>query len=85
MTFISVNVCYIIVTKTTIYVYMGNSAFVSSENMIDKINNERRRSMNAPPHDPATKTCVKEPKMTPYESRTGRKGEHGLAYHINDK
>jgi hypothetical protein len=33
--------------------------------MINEINNERRRSMNAPTHNQATITSGKEPRKTP--------------------
>jgi hypothetical protein len=42
-------------------------------NMINKINKERRRSMNATPYDPPTRTNGKEPRRTPNKNRTGQK------------
>jgi hypothetical protein len=35
-----------------------------TQNMKNKINKERRRSMNATPHDPATRTNGKEPRRS---------------------
>jgi hypothetical protein len=37
--------------------------------MINKINKERRRSMNEPPHDPTTRTNGKKPMRTPNKIR----------------
>jgi hypothetical protein len=45
--------------------------------MINKINKERRRSMIATPHDPATRASGKEPRRTPNKNRTGHKAKHG--------
>jgi hypothetical protein len=44
-----------------------------SKNMINKINKERRRSINATPYDPATITSGKEPMRTQNKDRTGHK------------
>ena len=44
-------------------------ADVSQEYMINKINKERRRSMNATPHDPATRTSGKKPRRTPNKTQ----------------
>jgi hypothetical protein len=49
-------------------------------NMINKINKEMWRSMNATPHDSAT-TSGKEHRRTPNKNRTSHKEEHGHANH----
>jgi hypothetical protein len=49
--------------------------------MINKIDKERRRSMNAAPPDQATSASGKEPRRTPNKNRTGHKAEHGQANH----
>jgi hypothetical protein len=41
--------------------------------MINKINKERRRLINATPYDPATRTDGMEPRRTPDKNRTGHK------------
>jgi hypothetical protein len=43
--------------------------------MINKINKESRRSKNAAPTLPATRTSGKEPRWTPNKNRTGHKAE----------
>jgi hypothetical protein len=46
--------------------------------MMNKINKERWRSINAsPPHDPATRTSGKEHSMTPNKRRKGHEANHG--------
>jgi hypothetical protein len=45
--------------------------------MINKIDKERRHSMNAAP----TRPSGKEPRRTPKKNRTGHKAEHGQANH----
>jgi hypothetical protein len=47
--------------------------------MINKIKKERRRSTNAIPYDPATRTSGKEPRQTPNKKETWHKPEHGQA------
>jgi hypothetical protein len=49
--------------------------------MMNKINKERLRLMNASLNDLATRTRDKEPCKTPNKNRTGRKAEHGQANH----
>jgi hypothetical protein len=49
--------------------------------MINKINKDRRRSMNATPHDPGTRTSDKEPRRTTNKNRAGRKAELRKANH----
>jgi hypothetical protein len=54
--------------------------------MINKINKERRRSIYATPHDPATRTNGKEPgRTTLKKNMTGHKAELVQANHLNDK
>jgi hypothetical protein len=48
--------------------------------MMNKINKERRRSMNATPTRPSNKNQRQRAKDDP-KNKTGRKGEHGQAYH----
>jgi hypothetical protein len=50
-------------------------------NMINKINKERRRSMNATPRDTATKTGDKKPWRPSNKNRTERNAEHGQVNH----
>jgi hypothetical protein len=47
--------------------------------MINKIDKERRHSMNAAP----TRTSGKEPRRTPKKNRTGHKAEHGVSSLLN--
>jgi hypothetical protein len=49
--------------------------------MIIKINKERRRSMNATPYDPATRTSNKEQRRIPNKNRKGHKAVHGQDNH----
>jgi hypothetical protein len=46
--------------------------------MINKINKERRRSMNAAPPDPVTRASGKEPRRTLYKNRKGHKAEQPI-------
>jgi hypothetical protein len=50
---------------------------ILESNMINKIDKERRHSMNAAP----TRPSGKEPRRTPKKNRTGHKAEHGQANH----
>jgi hypothetical protein len=52
--------------------------------MIKKINMERRRPMDAPYQDPATRTSGKEPRRIPHKNMTGHKAEHGQDNNLND-
>jgi hypothetical protein len=45
------------------------SRTVPTENITNKINKERRRSMNATPQDPATRTSGKEYRRTQKQKR----------------
>jgi hypothetical protein len=49
--------------------------------MINNINKERRRSMNAAPTDPITRASGKESRRIPNKNRTGHKAEHEQADH----
>jgi hypothetical protein len=51
--------------------------------MINKINKEKRRSMNATPHDPATSSSGQESRTTPNKNKTGPKAEQEII--ITDK
>jgi hypothetical protein len=46
--------------------------------MINKINKERRHSMNATPPDPATRASGKEPRRTPNKNSTGHKANQSF-------
>jgi hypothetical protein len=49
--------------------------------MINKINKERRRSMNSTPTRPSNKSQWQGAQETANKKRTGHKAEHGQANH----
>jgi hypothetical protein len=53
--------------------------------MINKINKERRRSMNATPTRTSNKNQWSGAQADPNKNRTGHKAEHGQANHQNNK
>jgi hypothetical protein len=50
------------------------------QNMINKINKERRRSITVTPHDPATRASGKEPRRT--SNKPEKQKEHKLVFFL---
>jgi hypothetical protein len=67
--------CFISVSYFSVYWYW------SPLNMINKISKERRCTMNATPTRSSNKKHWQWAQKDPNKNRTGRKAEHGQAYH----